>query len=401
MNARKKAVLLNCIVLGDSAVGKTMVCERFRFKTYHETYSKPLRGFSYWSVKIDNAEVKLLINDTNRKLGTPSIGGGLYEGANVFILVYDITVQRSFDSLTKWAKGFLELTPETKNRKDSRLLFVVLGNKADLAEYSQTRAKSFVSKQVAERFCQQSGFKFFEISAKKNWLINEALRYIVLKGVELQTSHCRFRRVPWDLDDYEVDDSSRKTTLFRNSARSSELGARKSLDRIEVLWLDFDNTFVPLILDRSFSNQIQWRDSRTNGVDQIQLHPGYISYHSGKDRMVLESNYALWKLQFRSKTYILCDTISMKIYNAVKKPYSFDFDKWDWTNGLKGTAKCLKRSGFKPGPFDIDQSASVVLYPKSALHLTIKYIIQRLVEIPNYIVRIILQYSLFSIKRIL
>ena len=72
--------------------------------------SKPTIGadFEKKEVMIDNQQVNLQIWDTAGQERFQSIGGAFYRGANICALVFDITNQKSFDSLSGWREEFLE-----------------------------------------------------------------------------------------------------------------------------------------------------------------------------------------------------------------------------------------------------------------------------------------------------
>merc|ERR1712241_1257466 len=60
-----------------------------------------------------------------------SLGVAFYRGADSCILVYDITDQKSFDSLDLWMDEFIA---QAAPRNPKEFPFVVLGNKSDLAK---------------------------------------------------------------------------------------------------------------------------------------------------------------------------------------------------------------------------------------------------------------------------
>ena len=111
--------------------------------------------------------VTVQIWDTAGQERYRSLASTFYKGAECCFLVYDITSNRSFDSLGGWHSDFLAAI-DTKDPK--QFPFIVLGNKHDKAE----------SREVAEvkgkEWAKEIGAEFFETSAKDQTGVEEALR---------------------------------------------------------------------------------------------------------------------------------------------------------------------------------------------------------------------------------
>eukprot|EP00932_Pfiesteria_piscicida_P003893 SRR837773.13801.p2 GENE.SRR837773.13801~~SRR837773.13801.p2 ORF type:complete len:186 (-),score=81.33 SRR837773.13801:200-757(-) len=82
-------------------------------------------------VKIDDKTVTLQIWDTAGQERFQSLGVAFYRGADCCVLVYDITAAKSFDSMENWRDDFLL---QASPRDPDNFPFVVIGNKADLAD---------------------------------------------------------------------------------------------------------------------------------------------------------------------------------------------------------------------------------------------------------------------------
>jgi len=179
MSNRKKTVLLKVLLLGESHVGKTCIFRRYVKDDYTEGYQATI-GADFFSkdFKVGDKDVIFQIWDTAGQERYKSLNQTFYRGSDACILVYDICEKRSFDALTDWVGRFMKGVGLTEEAKDSGLIFVVVGNKCDVADGRQ------VESDVAMEFCAKHGFQFYETSAKTGTNVTEAFEYIGRKGVE-------------------------------------------------------------------------------------------------------------------------------------------------------------------------------------------------------------------------
>ena len=155
------------VLLGDSGVGKSSLALRFvtnEFRPYSEStigasfMSKTIRVPISASSKSDKLmqqerSIGLKIWDTAGQEKYRSLAPMYYRGAQVAVLVYDITVPASFVALKEWA---LEL----KHNALPDLLLVICGNKSDLEQYRR------VDREVGEVYAKELGAVYVETSAK-------------------------------------------------------------------------------------------------------------------------------------------------------------------------------------------------------------------------------------------
>ena len=92
-----------------------------------------------------------------------------YKDANAAILVYDITVQKSFDEIKSyWAD-------QVKETSSDDIILVVCGNKSDLIKDEK------VDEENAREFANEIGALFFLTSAKNSSSINDVFIQIAKK----------------------------------------------------------------------------------------------------------------------------------------------------------------------------------------------------------------------------
>jgi len=185
VSAKRNAIFLKVLLLGESSVGKTSIFHRYAKDEFPETYKATI-GADFCSKNVtfdDTKDVILQIWDTAGQERYKSLGPGVFRGSDVCILVYDITDRSSFDALTQWHERFLQgvgATSDSVNKSGS--IFALLGNKSDLGEKRQ------VNKELAQRFSKENGFVFFETSAKEGLGVQEAFDYVARTGGERSMS---------------------------------------------------------------------------------------------------------------------------------------------------------------------------------------------------------------------
>lgn len=142
------------IFLGDQGVGKSSILNRFVQDRFEQEYQATI-GLDFHSknATINGANVRLLLYDTAGQEKFKSLIPMYIRDANIIIMVYDVTNSESLTHTNHWVN-------ETKDLKREDAIFVLVGNKVDLAEQRK------VSEKEGENFAKDKGFLFMEVSAK-------------------------------------------------------------------------------------------------------------------------------------------------------------------------------------------------------------------------------------------
>ena len=162
------------VVVGDSGVGKTCIIGRFLKGTF-DPYS-PSGGASYASKTIEIPEMgeslTLDIWDTVGQERYRSLTKFFFQGAKMIILVYDITIKATFDSLKK------DWYPSVKEISEPNVLIGIAGNKSDLYDEED------VPEEEAREFAKSIGAIFRLTSAQNNSGIYELFRDMAKKFLD-------------------------------------------------------------------------------------------------------------------------------------------------------------------------------------------------------------------------
>ena len=164
--------IFKLILIGDSGVGKSCILQRYMKNTFEESYKCTIGvDFLMKSIIINGQTVKLQLWDTAGQEKYKSMVSSYYRGANVALIVFDLTNRKSFDNLPLWIENFYKNGPEQKN-------IILIGNKNDLADQRQ------VSQEEAEAFSETNNMMYFETSAKEGNNIDYVFNYAAEKLLE-------------------------------------------------------------------------------------------------------------------------------------------------------------------------------------------------------------------------
>ena len=164
--------IFKLILIGNSGVGKSCILQRYIKHTFEESYKCTIGvDFLMKSIVINGQTVKLQLWDTAGQEKYKSMASSYYRGANVALIVFDITNHESFDALPLWIENFFKNGPEQKN-------IILIGNKNDLTDLRQ------VTQKEAEAFSETNNMMYFETSAKEGDNIEYIFNYAAEKLLE-------------------------------------------------------------------------------------------------------------------------------------------------------------------------------------------------------------------------
>ena len=123
----KSSYRFKILLLGDSAVGKTTLVNKFIQGKFSADYKMTIGvDIMTKTLNIDGTEVVLSIWDIAGQDRFRSFRSVFYRGASGALVVFDLTRLSSFQNLDRWVSELLEFVGR-------RIPLVFIGNKADLA----------------------------------------------------------------------------------------------------------------------------------------------------------------------------------------------------------------------------------------------------------------------------
>ena len=160
-------ILLKLVIIGDSGVGKSNYLYRFVEGDFCPVHEATV-GFDYKSkiCYLPNVKkkVKFQIWDTAGQEKYMSINKNLFQRVQGIILMYDISVEKSYENLSKWMTLVRQLA--------NGIPLILIGNKIDLENIRK------VSKEKGEAFANNNNIDFFESSGKSGVNVEESFIFL-------------------------------------------------------------------------------------------------------------------------------------------------------------------------------------------------------------------------------
>mmetsp|Transcript_4647 Transcript_4647/g.14979 ORF Transcript_4647/g.14979 Transcript_4647/m.14979 type:complete len:219 (-) Transcript_4647:129-785(-) len=163
---------MKIVLIGDSSVGKSALVNRFiHNKLLNE--SKATVGIAFFKQHLvdedSGQEYALQIWDTAGQEKFQSVTTHHYRAADGALLVFDISNERSFQSLDKWLA-------ELRENTDPNVVVALVGTKVDLAH------KRVVAPERAQAYAKNNGLLYMETSSY--WEKSKGTNKDVTVGVE-------------------------------------------------------------------------------------------------------------------------------------------------------------------------------------------------------------------------
>ena len=179
---------LKCVILGSSGTGKSSIIRRYMTDDFN-IYIGSTIGASFNSKFIEKTTGRIRVDiwDTAGQERFEAMIPLYYKGADICLIVYDITSNSSFVRAKKWVDDIKSDIDTNTNP-----VFVLIGNKTDLAD------ERCVSTDDAQKFANSKNIMFYECSAKTpanismifDNTINMAYNYIITKPLDNNTTIC-------------------------------------------------------------------------------------------------------------------------------------------------------------------------------------------------------------------
>jgi len=160
------------VLIGAPSVGKTSILNRFVEDEFSQDYKATIGAdFRTKEFEIDGQTVLLQIWDTAGQERFRALAAPFYRGANICVLVFDVSQKMTFEAVEQWRNEFLHHV-DVDESKIKTFPFILLGNKTDLGIQ--------ISKQDVQKWMNTHGFnmEYLETSAKDGINIQDAFERV-------------------------------------------------------------------------------------------------------------------------------------------------------------------------------------------------------------------------------
>ncbi|MHA1230615.1 MAG: Rab family GTPase [Candidatus Helarchaeota archaeon] len=164
-NEPKHRYVFKVVVIGDGAVGKTSLINRFAEQKFIKEY-KPTLGTNIVIKEIeeDGNNIRLLLWDIAGQQKWRDVRHLYYQGASSAILVFDVTRPETFNNIPNWFEDLIKHSGDIPR--------VLIANKIDLVDIRKKSTEEI--QEMAERV----NAKFFETSAADGTNVLDAFLYL-------------------------------------------------------------------------------------------------------------------------------------------------------------------------------------------------------------------------------
>lgn len=193
--SQQNEVVYNIVTVGDSAVGKTCIVNRFLGRPFAITHLTTI-GIDKSTYKIERDGINYVLKfwDTTGQERFANLAGQYFRKADYVCFVYAVNNSKSFDSITKWLNNLKNVN------SNSRLRMALIGNKSDLED------ERTVTKENGEAKAKELQMTFFETSAKIETGIKECFEFIINEVIEANLDKARKKVQTITLEDVKQKD---------------------------------------------------------------------------------------------------------------------------------------------------------------------------------------------------
>jgi len=169
------------VFLGDESVGKTSIITRFMYDHFDDTYQATI-GIDFLSktMYLEDRVTRLQLWDTAGQERFRSLIPSYIRDSSVAMIVYDITNQNSFKSISKWVE-------DVREERGNDVVIMLVGNKSDLQDQRQ------ITTTQGEEKSKELSVMFMETSAKSGENIKQLFRTVAtnLPGMDEQNQRTK------------------------------------------------------------------------------------------------------------------------------------------------------------------------------------------------------------------
>jgi small GTP-binding protein len=157
------------VTTGDSSVGKTSIIASLTGSSFNAHEPATIgANWRLYSEMVNGVSVQMQIWDTAGQERYRSLGPLYFRDAVAAIVVFDITAQESWESVSEWVTSILGVA-------GNEVVIFIVGNKVDIRE------RRAVPEELARTWAEERKYEYFETSAQTGEGIHSLFATVALK----------------------------------------------------------------------------------------------------------------------------------------------------------------------------------------------------------------------------
>ncbi|KAF4105421.1 ras-related protein Rab-23 [Onychostoma macrolepis] len=164
-------VAIKVVVVGNGAVGKSSMIQRYCKGIFTKDYKKTIGvDFLERQIIVNGEDVRLMLWDTAGQEEFDAITKAYYRGAQACVLVFSTTDRDSFEAISSWR--------EKVEMEVGDIPTVLVQNKIDLLD------DTVIKNEEAEGLAKKLKLRFYRTSVKEDLNVNEVFKYLADKYLQ-------------------------------------------------------------------------------------------------------------------------------------------------------------------------------------------------------------------------
>lgn len=168
MREEEIEIAIKVVVVGNGAVGKSSMIQRYCKGIFTKDYKKTIGvDFLERQIEVNDEDIRLMLWDTAGQEEFDAITKAYYRGAQACVLAFSTVDRDSFEAIESWKRKVEDEVGE--------IGMVIVQNKIDLID------DALIQPEEAEALAKKLRMRFYRTSVKDNLNVDEVFRYLAEK----------------------------------------------------------------------------------------------------------------------------------------------------------------------------------------------------------------------------